>query len=304
MARAASPAAKVASVSTSPTRHGPAATTPNATASPTSIRPVDSAIDAAAAGEQRVFGIEALSADPIFSHMAGGIVPSIDTIYRDLRRFDDQAIVDLEALMAKNGLAAVRAKRRPLLHLDVDTTVEPVFGDHDGALPGYNPRYHGRPSYHPILARCAETDTVVGAKLRPGNTLFGDDDAPTVGSFIDRVREAAGKSTLLRVRIDSAGDCTKMMRTIDGKGAHFLIKGKTTPDLCTASCRDVCRKHESSQPIEIDLVFLWTTISSKEFLPLRHLLAQNTPCSPRATLATGFLFKSGSTFWFRRTLLH
>ena len=63
-------------------------------------------IDAAAAGEQRVFGIEALSADPIFSHMAGGVVPSIDTIYRDLRRFDDQAIVDLEALMAKHGLAA------------------------------------------------------------------------------------------------------------------------------------------------------------------------------------------------------
>jgi len=128
--------------------------------------------------------------------------------------------------MAKHGLAAVRAKRRPLLHLDVDTTVEPVFGDHDGALPGYNPRYHGRPSYHPILARCVETDTVVGAKLRPGNASFGDADAPTVGAFIDRVREAAGTSTLIRVRIDSAGDCTKMMRTIAGKGAHFLIKGK------------------------------------------------------------------------------
>ena len=63
-------------------------------------------IDAAAAGEQRVFGIEALSADPIFSYMAGGVVPSIDTIYRDLRRFDEQAIVDLEALMAKHGLVA------------------------------------------------------------------------------------------------------------------------------------------------------------------------------------------------------
>jgi hypothetical protein len=49
-------------------------------------------------------------------------VPSIDTIYRDLRRFYEQAIVDLEALTAEQGLAAVRAKRRPLVHLDVDTT--------------------------------------------------------------------------------------------------------------------------------------------------------------------------------------
>ena len=194
-------------------------------------------IDATAAGEQRVFGIEALSADPIFLHMAGGVVPSIDTIYRDLRRFDDQAIVDLEALTAEHGLAAVRAKRRPLLHLDVDTTVEAVFGDHEGALLGYNPRYHGRPSYHPILARCAETDTVVGAKLRPGNTSFGDADAPSVGVWIDRVHEAAGAKTLIYVRIDSAGDCTMIMRTIAAKGAYFQIKGKPTPDLCMAIYR-------------------------------------------------------------------
>jgi hypothetical protein len=194
-------------------------------------------LDAAVAGEQRVFGVEALSADPVFHHMAGGVVPSIDTIYRDLRRFDDQAIIDLEGLMAEHGLAAVRAKRRPLLHLDIDTTVEPVFGDHEGALPGYNPRYHGRPSYHPILARCADTDTVVGAKLRPGDTSFGESDAPTIAAWIDRVREAAGAKTLIRVRIDSAGDCTAVMRTIDGKGAHFLFKARTTGDLCTAIFR-------------------------------------------------------------------
>ena len=49
-------------------------------------------IDAAAIGEHRVFGVEALSADPLFVHLAGGVVPSLDTIYRDLRRFDDPAI--------------------------------------------------------------------------------------------------------------------------------------------------------------------------------------------------------------------
>ena len=92
--------------------------------------------------------------------------------------------------------------------MDVDTTVEPVFGEHEGALPGYNPRYQGRPSYHPILARCAETDTVVGAKLRPGDTSFGDADAPTVGAWLDRMRVATGPGTVILVRIDSAGDCT------------------------------------------------------------------------------------------------
>lgn len=194
-------------------------------------------IDAAAAGEQRVFGVEALASDPLFVHVAGGVVPSIDTIYRDLRRFDEQAIVDLEALVAEHGLAAVRTKRRPVLHVDIDTTVEPVFGEHEGAAVGYNPRYHGRPSYHPILARCAETDTVVGAKLRPGNTAFGDADAPTVGAWLARVRAAAGPKPVLMVRIDSAGDCTAVMRTIAEQKAYFRIKARPTPDLCNAIYR-------------------------------------------------------------------
>jgi hypothetical protein len=191
-------------------------------------------MDATAVGEHRVFGVESLSADPLFVHLAGGVVPSLDTIYRDLRRFDEPAITALEKILATHGLHPVRAKRRPVVHMDVDTTVEPVFGTHEGALPGYNPRYQGRPSYHPILARCAETDTVVGAKLRPGDTSFGDADAPTVGAWLDRLREATGPNTLIRVRIDGAGDCTAVMRTIDRKKAHFLIKARTTADLCTA----------------------------------------------------------------------
>jgi hypothetical protein len=72
-------------------------------------------MDAAAVGEHRVFGVESLSADPLFVHLAGGIVPSLDTIYRDLRRFDEPAIIALEEMMAAHGLRPVRAKRvRPL----------------------------------------------------------------------------------------------------------------------------------------------------------------------------------------------
>ena len=49
-------------------------------------------IDAAAVGENRVFGLESWAADPLFVRLAGGVIPSLDTVYRDLARFDDQAI--------------------------------------------------------------------------------------------------------------------------------------------------------------------------------------------------------------------
>ncbi len=32
---------------------------------------------------------ESLAADPLFVRLAGGVVPSLDTVYRDLCRFDD-----------------------------------------------------------------------------------------------------------------------------------------------------------------------------------------------------------------------
>jgi hypothetical protein len=108
--------------------------------------------DAFAVGETRVFGVEGLAADPLFTYLAGGVVPSVDTLYDDVGRFDDAALVDLESLMANHGLVRVPQVRGPFVHMDVDTSVVPIFGELEGALPGPNPRYHGRPSFHPMLA--------------------------------------------------------------------------------------------------------------------------------------------------------
>ena len=113
-------------------------------------------IDAAAVGENRVFGLESWAADALFVRLAGGVIPSLDTVYRDLARFDEAAIADLEQLMAEQGLTDLRCRRNARLHLDIDSTVEPLFGTQQGALPGPNPHYHGRPSYHPLLAAVAE----------------------------------------------------------------------------------------------------------------------------------------------------
>ncbi|HLM40928.1 MAG TPA: IS1380 family transposase [Microvirga sp.] len=193
-------------------------------------------LDLFLAGEQRIFGLESLSADPLFVVLSGGVVPSLDTVYRDLARFDDASIDALEQMMAQHGLAELRRRRRRLreVHLDIDTTVEPVFGEHEGARPGPNPRYPGRPSYHPVLARIAETDTCVGARLRPGDTAFGTAEVPLIERWMDGVRGATGPDCLMYVRIDAAADCADIMSAIERKGAFFLTKARMTPDLCGA----------------------------------------------------------------------
>lgn len=181
-------------------------------------------LDANVAGEARVFGLESLAADPLFVRLAGGVVPSIDTVYRDLCRFDDAAIADLEEMMFEQGLASVRDLKSKAVHLDVDATVESVFGTQGGALPGPNPRYHARASYHPILVYCAEAGTCVGALLRPGDTGLGDDDAPTIGRWIRRFRAAVGGDVQVTMRIDAGGDCAAIYAAAQRAGARFIGK--------------------------------------------------------------------------------
>jgi len=43
-----------------------------------------SLVDAFVVSEHRVFGVEGLAADPLFVMLTGGVLPSIDTLYRDL----------------------------------------------------------------------------------------------------------------------------------------------------------------------------------------------------------------------------
>jgi Transposase DDE domain group 1 len=191
-------------------------------------------LDANVAGEARVFGLESLAADPLFVHLAGGVVPSLDTVYRDLCRFDDVAIGDLESLMVEQGLGRVHELETKRVHVDVDTTVECVFGSQEGALPGPNPRYHARPSYHPILAYCAEAGACVGALLRPGDTGLGDADAPTIGRWIRRFRIAAGGDVEVTMRIDAGGDCAAIYAAAHRGGARFIGKAKLSADLCGA----------------------------------------------------------------------
>lgn len=191
-------------------------------------------IDMFAAGEERIFGLENLAADPIFVALAGGVVPSLDTCYRDLCRFDEQSLMDAEDMMAAHGLVLLQQKELTVVHLDLDTTVEVLFGMQQGALPGPNPRYHGRPSYHPLIARVEETDTIVAAKLRPGDTGLGKDDVPWIEHTIDRVRKAIGPDAILYVRIDGAADAAPILAAITRRNTFFIVKARLTQNLLGA----------------------------------------------------------------------
>ena len=68
---------------------------------------------------------------------------------------------------------ADQARVSDCVTLDVDSTAITRFGHQQGAEVGYNPRYHGRKSHHPLLAFLTEPNLIVNFWLRPGNWLPG-----------------------------------------------------------------------------------------------------------------------------------
>jgi hypothetical protein len=210
-------------------------------------------LDLVIADEDRVFGLEALAADRLFCRLAGDSVPSIDTIYRDLRRFDGEALGKLESIMVEQGLFGLQRSPKSI-HVDIDSTVEPLFGHQEGALLGPNPRYQGRVSYHPLLACIAETGCCIGAELRPGDRGIGERDVPTLVAWLKRLRCHVGGETELTVRMDSAGDCAEILTALDHLEVRFVIKLKADQSLVNAALVQkrwhVTQRDDAGQPTE------------------------------------------------------
>jgi hypothetical protein len=70
-------------------------------------------IDAAVVGARRVIDFEWLANDPLFEHLAGGAVPSVDALYDNLRRFGPDEREQLEAMVAEHGLRMLRERSPP-----------------------------------------------------------------------------------------------------------------------------------------------------------------------------------------------
>lgn len=94
--------------------------------------------------------------------------PSDDTIRNLFREFTMGHVQRLY-----EPLTEWQMQRLPLrpdgYTLDLDSTVFERYGNQQGSLKGHNPRKHGRPSHHPLLAVLSEAHFLLHGWLRSGN---------------------------------------------------------------------------------------------------------------------------------------
>jgi len=94
--------------------------------------------------------------------------PTDDTIRNLFRAFGMGQVQRLYAPLAEWQMQRL-PPRQDGYTLDLDSTVFERYGQQEGSLKGHNPRKHGRPSHHPLLAVLSEAHFFFHGWLRSGN---------------------------------------------------------------------------------------------------------------------------------------
>jgi hypothetical protein len=94
--------------------------------------------------------------------------PTDDTIRNLFRKFGMGQVQRLFEPLAE-WLMDRLPQRSEGYTLDLDSTVFERYGRQEGSLKGHNPRKHGRPSHHPLLAVLSEAHFLLHGWLRSGN---------------------------------------------------------------------------------------------------------------------------------------
>jgi hypothetical protein len=190
-------------------------------------------LDACFAGIDRLYHFQDLETEPLLCAQHGvDRLPDLKTLYRDLRRFKDPALLgSLHDLSKEVVVDSLGLQDRVVL--EIDSTVETLYGRQEGAEIGPNPHKPGRPSYHPLLARDRISDLIIHHMLRPGDSGTATDIIHFLHRTLDVVKRDGKKREIL-ARLDSGFEIDAVMRLLERRGVGYVIKMRATWSVVSA----------------------------------------------------------------------
>ena len=173
--------------------------------------------------------------------------------------------------------------------LDLDSTVFERYGQQQGALRGPNPRKHGRPSHHPLVAVLAEAHFLLHGWLRSGNC----GTARGVVEFLKEALALLPERHVLRVlRADSGFFDQELLGFLEQRGLRYIVVARLTRWLKREAARITTWRaldaHYAASEFHLQL-FGWDR--SRRFVVIREQLR-----AERASLGRQLLDVPGYTF--------
>src|SRR5437764_1293219 len=147
--------------------------------------------------------------------------PTDDTIRNLFRAFGMGQVQRLYEPLAEWQMQRL-PQREDGYTLDLDSTVFERYGQQEGSLKGHNPRKHGRPSHHPLLAVLSEAHFLLHGWLRSGNC--------GVEEFLKEALALWGQRDKIRLlRADSGFFDDKLLSFLEQQLLSYIVVAKLTP---------------------------------------------------------------------------
>ena len=109
------------------------------------------------------------------------------------------------------------------IHVDIDTTVETLYGNQQGGRKGHNTKHRGKKAYRPILGFIEESREYLVGKLRKGKTVSGKECA----TFIKTIKhQLPGCVKEVVVRADGELLSGESVSALIEEGFDFIIGNK------------------------------------------------------------------------------
>jgi hypothetical protein len=109
------------------------------------------------------------------------------------------------------------------IRVNIDTTVQTVYGNQQGARKGYNPKHRGKEGLRPLLGFIEETREYLIGKLRQGTTVDGSEAAAFIAD-IDNHLPGCVQEVLLRA--DGEFLCWQSVKAALEAGFDFIIANR------------------------------------------------------------------------------
>lgn len=187
------------------------------------------------AGLKRVSDTRILTYNSSFQGLLGlSNFPAASTLREFLKGISPQ---ELNGLIRVHDLLRKKMwdlpKPRTSVIFDLDSTVLPLYGwKIQGAKKGYNPKKHGRPSYHPIICFEDHTRDTWNGLLCPGDTQpitiapeFWKECREKVPKYVQR------KKVSIKTRADAGFYDGKFIELLDEELVGYAVVAKLSPPL-------------------------------------------------------------------------
>ena len=196
--------------------------------SPNAIDPVETYtafLMAVLAGARRFAHAGLLRADRALQAVVGmKRFPSDDTLRNLFKRFTQGQVYRFYSRLWAWQLGRLEARAEGW-SLDLDSMVFERYGHQEGARKGHNPRKHGRPSHHPLLAVLAEAHFILHGWLRSGNCGA----ARGVVEFLKEALALLGTRHPIRVvRADAGFFDDQLLTFLEQRGLTYIVVARLT----------------------------------------------------------------------------